>query len=340
MKNIKKMILALVSLCCLGACSKNSSDGKLKVVTTIFPEYDWVQNILGDKAGEANITLLLDNGVDLHSYNPSVQDMAKLSAADLFIYAGGESDGWVEDALKSVKNKDIKTISLLEVLGDRAKEEEAVEGMQEEDHHHHEGEEHHDDEHDHEGEDEHHHEDEHEYDEHVWLSLKNARILCQAITKVLCTIDEKNADSYKANFAAYSEKLSSLDTEYEETVKNAACKTLLFGDRFPFRYLTDDYGLSYYAAFAGCSAETEASFKTIAFLSAKTDELSLPAVCQIESGNGKIAETIIQNTKAKKAKVLTLDSMQSTTKADIANGTSYLSIMQKNLEVLKEALGE
>ena len=174
----------------------------------------------------------------------------------------------------------------------------------------------------------------------MWLSLKNARILCQAITKVLCTIDEKNADNYKANFAAYSEKLSSLDKEYEETVKNAACKTLLFGDRFPFRYLTDDYGLSYYAAFAGCSAETEASFKTIAFLSAKTDELSLPAVCQIESGNGKIAGTIIQNTKAKKAKVLTLDSMQSTTKADIANGTSYLSIMQKNLEVLKEALGE
>lgn len=328
------------SLFCLFSCSKKTADGKLNIVTTIFPEYDWVQNILGDKAGEANITLLLDNGVDLHSYNPSVQDMAKLSAADLFIYTGGESDGWVKDALKSVKNKDIKTISLLEVLGDRAKEEESVEGMQEEDHHHHEGEDHHDDEHDHEGEDEHHHEDEHEYDEHVWLSLKNARILCQAITKVLCTIDEKNADSYKANFAAYSEKLSSLDKEYEETAKNAACKTLLFGDRFPFRYLTDDYGLSYYAAFAGCSAETEASFKTIAFLSAKTDELSLPAVCQIESGNGKIAETIIQNTKAKKAKVLTLDSMQSTTKADIANGTSYLSIMQKNLKVLKEALGE
>ena len=334
------ILFVFASLFCLFSCSKKTADGKLNIVTTIFPEYDWVQNILGDKAEEASITLLLDNGVDLHSYNPSVQDMAKLSAADLFIYAGGESDGWVEDALKSVKNKDIKTISLLEVLGDRAKEEESVEGMQEEDHHHHEGEDHHDDEHDHEGEDEHHHEDEHEYDEHVWLSLKNARILCQAITKVLCTIDEKNADSYKANFAAYSEKLSSLDTEYEETVKNAACKTLLFGDRFPFRYLTDDYGLSYYAAFAGCSAETEASFKTIAFLSAKTDELFLPAVCQIESGNGKIAETIIQNTKAKKAKVLTLDSMQSTTKADIANGTSYLSIMQKNLEVLKEALGE
>ncbi|MBQ7159572.1 MAG: zinc ABC transporter substrate-binding protein [Treponema sp.] len=373
MKNIKKMILALVSLCCLGACSKNSSDGKLKVVATIFPEYDWVISILGDKAADANVTMLLDNGVDLHSYNPSVQDMAKLSDADVFIHVGGESDEWVEDALKAVKNKNMKVVNLLEVLGDRVKEEEIVEGMEHEHHHegedehhhegenehhhegedelHHEGEDehHHEgkDEHHHEGEDEHHHEgeDEHhhhehegERDEHVWLSLKNAQILCAAINDALCAADKEHADIYRANLAAYTRELAALDAAYAKVISSAGKKTLLFGDRFPFRYLVDDYGLSYYAAFAGCSAETEASFKTIAFLSAKLDELTLPAVCKIESGDGKIAETLIKNSKTKAAKILTLDSMQSTTSKQVADGASYLNIMAENLQVLKEAL--
>ena len=333
MKNIKKMILALVSLCCLGACSKNSSDGKLKVVATIFPEYDWVISILGDKAADANITMLLDNGVDLHSYNPSVQDMAKLSDADVFIHVGGESDEWVEDALKTVKNKKMKVVNLLEVLGDRVKEEEIVEGMEHE--HHHEGE----DEHHHEGEDEHHHHEHgEERDEHVWLSLKNAQILCAAISDALCAADKEHADIYRANLAAYTRELAALDAAYAKAISSASKKTLLFGDRFPFRYLVDDYGLSYYAAFAGCSAETEASFKTIAFLSAKLDELTLPAVCKIESSDGKIAETLIKNSKTKAAKILTLDSMQSTTSKQVADGASYLNIMAENLQVLKEAL--
>ncbi|MBQ6780556.1 MAG: zinc ABC transporter substrate-binding protein [Treponema sp.] len=339
MKKIYTMFIAVAVIFSFAACHKKTTDGKLKVVATIFPEYDWVRNILGEQADHAELTLLLDNGVDLHSYQPSVKDMAKLSVADIFVYVGGESDEWVEDALKTVRNKNIRVVNLLEVLGDKVKEEEIVEGMQveEDDEHEHEGEEHH-----HEGEGHHHHDDEEEieYDEHVWLSIKNARLLCAAIAEELCAADEKNAAMYRKNLSAYDEKLAALDADYTAAVKSAVRKTLLFGDRFPFRYLTDDYGLHYYAAFVGCSAETEASFKTVAFLSAKADELSLPAVLQIETGDGKIAGTIIQNTKAKSAKILTLDSMQSTTAKQIAAGTTYLGIMEKNLAVLEEALGE
>ena len=241
-------------------------------------------------------------------------------------------------------------INLLDVLGSSVKEEEVVEGMQEEEHHHdHEDEDHdHEDEdHDHEDEDHDHEDEDHdhdhedgeiEYDEHVWLSLKNAATLVESISKSLETLDSANADAYKSNSSSYIEKLNSLDAQYQAATKDAAVKTLLFGDRFPFRYLTDDYGLSYYAAFVGCSAETEASFKTITFLSGKMDELSLHAVMTIEGNDHKIANTIIENTAAKDAKVLTLDSMQATTSKDVKNGASYMSIMENNLAVLKEAL--
>ena len=178
-----------------------------------------------------------------------------------------------------------------------------------------------------------------EYDEHVWLSLKNAETLCNAITDALEEIDPANKDVYAANAASYLEKLAALDGEYQTVVDNAARKTVLFGDRFPFRYLVDDYGLSYYAAFVGCSAETEASFETVSFLAKKMDELKLPCVLTIEGAQHKIAETIVQNTAEKNQKVLTMDSLQSTTSKDVANGTTYLSVMEKNLSVLKEALG-
>ena len=178
-----------------------------------------------------------------------------------------------------------------------------------------------------------------EKDEHVWLSLKNAQTLCVTIADALCAIDPDNKDAYTANASAYIEKLSALDGEYQSAVDSAARKTVLFGDRFPFRYLVDDYGLSYYAAFVGCSAETEASFETISFLAKKVDELKLPCVLTIEGAQHKIAETIVQNTTSKNQKVLTMDSMQSTTSKDVKNGTTYLSVMEKNLSVLKEALG-
>ena len=330
MKKFTVLLLMLFLLAGVvsGCGAKNDTDtadkaDKLKIVTTIFPEYDWVHEILGDKADNAELTMLLDNGVDLHSYQPTADDIVKISDCDLFIYVGGESDEWVDDALKNAANKDMKVINLLEVLGDSAKTEETVEGMQEEEH---------------EDNDAQEHEEEPEYDEHVWLSLKNAEMLVNAISASLQKIDPANKDIYAANTEDYVKKLYVLDGEYRKTVDAASAKTVLFADRFPFRYMVDDYDLDYYAAFAGCSAETEASFETISFLAKKVDELQLPCVLTIEGKDHKIAETVIENTSAKNQKVLTMDSMQATTSQDVKNGTTYLSVMEKNLSVLKEAL--
>ncbi len=329
MKNRISLLLALTIIVgLLAGCGQQNNTNKtdkLSIVTTIFPEYDWVKEILGDTAENAEITMLLDSGVDLHSYQPTVDDIVKISDCDLFLYVGGESDGWVEDALKNAPNEDRTVINLLDVLGDSVKEEETVEGMQEEDH-------------DHEDADE--HEEEAEYDEHIWLSLKNAQVLVAAISEALQESDPARKDTYAANAAAYAEKLSALDGEYRAAVDSGKYKTLLFGDRFPFRYLADDYGLDYYAAFPGCSAETEASFETISFLAKKADELKLPCVLTIEGTQHKIAETVVQNTAQKNQQILTMDSMQAVTANDAASGVSYLSIMEKNLSVLKKALGQ
>lgn len=334
MKNMKAIkilavsfgLLALAGLS-LAAKKSSASSSKLKVVTTIFPEYDWTRQILGGEDG-AELSLLINNGVDLHSYSPSVRDIARISESDIFIYVGGESDAWVDDVLRNAKNKEMKVVNLLEVLGDKVKAEEVIEGMEAEHHHDEDGHDHDDDE----------DEEEEELDEHVWLSLRNAQILCRAICDALCEKAPQNAGSYRQNLASYEAKLAALDTKYKAAVSAGKRNTLLFGDRFPFRYLVDDYGLSYYAAFVGCSAESEASFKTIAFLAEKVNELDLQCVCQIESGNGKIAKTIISTSKNKKAKVLTFDSLQSTTAKQIKKGESYLGAMEKNLDVLKEAL--
>lgn len=343
-KYISMMLAVVMAVFCLSACGQSSSTDstenpaqtepavteesttnpteeasadKLKIVTTIFPEYDWVRQIAGDQISNMELTMLLDNGVDLHSYQPTADDIMKISDCDIFVYVGGESDEWVEDALKEAVNKDMQVINLLEVLGDSVKTEEMVEGMQET---------------------EHDHEHEEEADEHVWLSLKNAQTLSNAIASALETADPANKETYAANAASYVEKLAALDTQYQEAVNNASQKTLLFGDRFPFRYLVDDYGLSYYAAFAGCSAESEASFETISFLAQKVDELGLKNVLTIEKSDQKITKTIIENTRDINQNILTLDSMQSTTSDDVANGTTYLSVMENNLSVLKEAL--
>lgn len=315
---LKKIIAGAAILLALTTsvfAAKAKKTDKIKVVTTIFPEYDWAREIIGDKASNVELTLLLGNGVDLHSYQPSIQDIAKISTADIFIYVGGESDGWVKDALKNATNKNMKVINLMETLGDKLKAEEVKEGMQAEEE-----------------------EDEVEYDEHVWLSLRFAKILSTEIANALCEKDAANAAAYKANLSAFAAKLDALDSKYAAAVKAGSKNTILFGDRFPFRYFVEDYGLDYFAAFAGCSAETEASFETVIFLSKKVDELGLNSVLKIESSDGKIARTIIQNTKSKNAKVLTMDAIQSTTLKQAKAGATYLSIMEGNLKVIEEAL--
>lgn len=501
-KYISILLAAVMAVGCLAGCGQknsneqadNTDDGKLKVVTTIFPEYDWVKEIAGDEISNIDLTMLLDNGVDLHSYQPTSEDILKISDCDLFVYVGGESDSWVDDALKNATNKDMQVINLLDVLKDSIKTEESMPGMQAEEGHNH-GYAHFEDSdvqdrtlsdwdgdwqsvypylqdgvldevmekkaesgektaeeykeyyengyktdvsqitidaenntmcfvkngvaskatyeykgyqiYDYEsgsrgvryffeatsgdadapkyvqfsdhgiapGKAEHFHiyagndgfdalseemenwptyypadmsgkeiaedmleHEEKEYDEHVWLSLKNAQTLCKAIAEALETADPEHKDVYAANVDSYLEKLFSLDGQYQDAVANASQKTLLFGDRFPFRYMVDDYGLKYYAAFAGCSAESEASFETISFLAKKVDELGLKNIMTIENSDQKIAKTIRDNTKDKNQEILSLDSMQSTTSEDVKNGTTYLSVMESNLDVLKKAM--
>ena len=335
--------------------SENKTDDtnkKLSVVCTIFPEYDWIRELVGDKKDNYEITYLLDKGVDLHSYQPTAEDIAKIANCDLF---GGESDGWVKDALKESKNDKMQVVNLLETLGTNVKEEEVVEGMQEEDEHDHdhgkkedadhdhedadhEHEHKEDADHDHDHEEDGHHHDEVEYDEHVWLSLRNATSLVNELAVRLQTIDPENKDYYASTAASYTAKLGDLDSRYLAAVKKAKNKTVLFGDRFPFRYLVDDYGLKYYAAFVGCSAETEASFETVAFLAKKADELKLNNVLVIENSDQKIAKKIVETTKAKDQKIVEMNSMQSVTADQITDGATYLGIMEANLKALEAAL--
>ncbi len=315
------MIVGCFSACSSGEGQTEEASDKIQIVTTIFPEYDWMMNILGENPGDAEVTMLLDSGVDIHSYQPTADDIRKISTCDMFVYVGGESDEWVEDALKEATNKEMIVINLLDFLGNSVKEEEVVEGMEAE-----------------EEEEEEAGEEEPEYDEHVWLSLRNASSLVGVLSEKLQTLDSDNAETYRQNAKSYIEKLNALDKQYQEAVSDATVKTLLFGDRFPFRYLTDDYGLNYYAAFVGCSAETEASFETVTFLAQKVDELSLHSVMTIEGTDHRIAETIIRNTKTKDQQILTMDSMQSVTAKDVEEGVTYFSVMDNNLSVLKDAL--
>ena len=311
-------IVGLGSMIGLASCKQNDN-GKLNIVCTTFPEYEWAREIIGEEKDNFNLKLLMNNGTDLHSYQPSIPDIAKITTSDIFIYVGGESDEWVEDVLKNAKNKNMITINLLEVLGDKAKEEEVKEGMQEE----------------HEGEEHEHDEEEVEYDEHVWLSIKNAKIFVEEIAQAVASIDSENESIYFDNANEYISKLSALDSLYEETFENAQTKTLLFADRFPFRYLVEDYGLDYYAAFVGCSAETEASFETIEFLTSKVNDLHIKVILKIETSGDSIAKTIKENSHDKDQQILTLDSMQNTT---LKSKKTYLSILESNLEVFQEAV--
>ena len=259
----------------------------------------------------------MNNGTDLHSYQPSVRDIAKISTCDLFVYVGGESDEWVENVLISAKNKSMLVVNMLEAFGDHVYEEELIEGMQLEI----------------EGE-----EEGPEYDKHIWLSLKNAAALTQLLSQNIQKLDSKNSAEYKKNTEAYISKLNALDTQYSKAIASAKYDTLLYADRFPFRYLVEDYGLKYYAAFIGCSAESEASFETIKFLADKLNLLELPAILTLEKSNKKIARTVMEASGKKNVKILEMDSIQSVTQKEIKAGKNYLNTMEKNLDTLKAAL--
>lgn len=301
-----------------GASDASPADDKIEVVCATFPAYDWTRRVVGDEGDRFNITYLMGSGTDLHSFQPTVEDVAKIADADLFVYVGGESDQWPSDAVKAANNPNLHSLSLLEAVGEAAVEEEIVEGMK--------------------AEEEDDASDEKEYDEHVWLSLKNAQVLVNALADELVEIDAEHAGSYRANAKAYVDELASLDARYAKIIQDASHDTLVFADRFPFRYLTKDYGLSYYAAFAGCSAETEASFDTVTFLAKKLDELEVDAVLVLENSDKKMAQTIVQTSKDKNQKILQVDSLQSTKQSEIDEGKTYADAMEANLSVIAEAL--
>lgn len=321
-------IILIMSVSFLVGCSVNKDKlkqdpDKINIVCTTFPQYDWMRQVIKGNEDRIELKLLIDNGVDIHSYQATVDDIIILSECDLIVYVGGESDAWVDDAIKQSENPDLRTINMMDTLGDMVKEEEFVEGMQEEE----------------EEADEDYNKHNHvEYDEHIWLSLRNAEYIVEKMAEELASLDPDGKAVYEKNAEAYVTELSSLDAEYQTVVDNASKKTVLFGDRFPFRYMADDYGISYYAAFVGCSAETEASFETVTFLANKIDELSLDYVLVIENSDTKLAQTIIDSSSKKDVQIMTLDSIQSVNRNDIDAGVSYLEIMENNLQVLQTVL--
>ena len=306
----------LIPFC--ASCGSNQDDGKLKIVTSIYPEYDWVMNILGEKKDNAHVTMLLDSGSDLHSYQPTPKDIKNIAKCDLLVFVGGESDEWVDDALKQAINKNMKTINLLDTLGDGAKEEDE-EGAEEDGH-------------------DHDHEEEVEYDEHVWLSLKNAKLFVKTIGDKLGEVDQENASYYKSNADTYISQLNDLDNLYQAAVDAKVKDTLLFADRYPFRYLLDDYGLKHVAAFNGCSAENTVGPNTLRMLVDKVNELNLDVIYKIDGSDGKIAESVKESTGKSDLKIVTMDSLQSGTSKQFSSTNNYLSRMEANLEALKEGL--
>ena len=322
-----KYILSVLSLLCTAVCFTGcgnnihnnsfttSGEDNINVVCTVFPEYDWTKNITGDN-NNINVTYLLDRGGDIHTFQPSAEDIVKISSCDLLVCTGGESEYWIDDVLRNSVNKNMKIINLVDILGNSAKQEEIKEGMQTDEDC---------------GEDV-------EYDEHTWLSLKNAQLFCTEIAETLSDIDPENSEEYKNNLMEYNQKLAGLDAEFQSLFESSDMKTLVFADRFPFRYFTEDYGLDYYAAFSGCSADNNASFETVTFLSGKIDELGCNAVFELENSDSSISSAVVDNCNNKNCKIIKLNSIQSVTKNDLENGVDYLSAMNENYTLLKEYL--
>ena len=318
MKKTLFFILCILILICSGCADneeKTKNNDTITVVTTVFPIYDWITNIVNED-DDVQVSFLLQNGVDPHSFQPGVEDIVLIDDCDLFIYVGGESDQWIDNVIDQNEQNPRVVLNLIDILGDNTRLEEAVEGMEAADEE----------------------EDAAAVDEHVWLSLKNAMIFYDAICEALTEISPEKAPLYQENCKKAVDELKALDKDYTAAIAEADQHTVLFGDRFPFLYLFKDYGLDYYAAFPGCSAETEADFETIIFLANKVDELGLKSIAQIETSDGSIAETIRKTTKNKDQQILTFNSIQSVTMEDVENGADYLDMMRDNLNVLKTAL--
>ena len=314
---LKKLMTAVLAAFMLAGCAPKQQQNttKLKIVATTFPQYDWIREIIGKDNTNVDLQLLMKNGGDLHSYQPTAGDIANIADANLFVYVGGESDEWVDDALKEKTNKDMKVVNMMQTLGDDIDEEE--EGLEKES-----------EDHDHE---------EIEYDEHVWLSLKRAQKIVKAIADELGELDSTNAKKYQENAEAYIAKLAALDKSYESTVNTVKNKTWIFADRMPFHYLAKDYGITTYAAFNGCSTETNASFNTIVSLAKYADELGIKHIMTIEGSDKKLAKAVIENTTDKNQDILTLNSLQSVSQSDIDKGLTYYGAMEENLKVLAQS---
>lgn len=310
-------VLAILATGCSTSEPAPSDDANVSIVTTGFPEYDWTKAMLEGIEGGYDLTMLLGDGIDMHSYQPSAKDIVTISEADMFVYGGGESDEWIEDVLAESTNDKLETVSLMDVSEDNAVEEEEVEGMQE-------------------GREE--EADEPEYDEHVWMSPRIAKQCCRKIADKLIVLLPEDREQIEANYDRYANKLDEIDAEIAEAVSEGDIDTIVCCDRFPFRYLMDDYGLKYYAAFPGCSTEADASFETILFLAGKVDELGVQAVVLDASGDESLAKTVIENTESKNAEILRLNSMQIVTKEEADSGMSYLGIMADNAEVIRRVL--
>lgn len=316
--------------------SPETSDQKITAVATIFPQYDFLRQIGGDYI---DVHMLLSPGAESHSFEPTPGDMITVSECDLFVYVGGDSDAWVETILDSTDSSSMEIVTLMDCVDTVA--EETVDGMESHGHSH----DHEDSDHeaseqeelDSDDADEHEHEHEHEeeQDEHVWTSPANAIRIVQKLFDALCRIDPEHAEEYEKNTEAYISQLMELDSEFRDVVDNADRNTIICGDRFPFRYLADAYELDYYAAFPGCSSESEASAKTISFLIDKVNEEQIPVVFHTEISNEKMTDCICEATGAKK---LLLHSCHNLSKDDFENGATYLSLMEQNVAALKEAL--
>ena len=327
MKKLVSIFLSTVIICSLfsiSGCGKTekvqNSDGKISIVTTIFPYYDFVRQLAGDKA---DVRLLLSPGSDPHSYEPTPSDIVAIENCDIFIYNGGESDEWVDGVLSSIENKNVKVMKMMEYV--TLRHEQSMD-------HNHEHAEHEDMDDNDEGHD---HEEGEEYDEHIWTSIRNAERMSASIADELISVDSKNSDYYNEKKADYISSLDSLDKKFTEVANNKKRDTLVFGDRFPFLYFVSDYDLGYECAFPGCSHETEPSTAVVSHLIDFTREHDIPVVFYLELSSGKIAQIISEDSSAK---TMQFSSCHNVTKEDFENGATYISVMEQNLEALKEAL--